>query len=336
MSKSLVLVAILLGLAAYVSAKKNFTIEPEVYEQFKKWKSEHKRNYANGKDEENRMKIFRENLDRIKKIQAEDHPYSVGLNKFADLTPEEFEANYLGYRPPAVRPGEGEDVVLTATAVPTSIDWRTRNAVTPIKNQGSCGSCWSFAAIGALEGLYSIKTGILKVFSEQQLVDCSGSYGTYACNGGTMTAAYKYTRDYGVELSTAYPYRAVKQTCAFNSNSVVWKNVGYVSVTRNDNVALEAAVAQQPVSAAVQANAGVFQYYTGGIIDGTACGTSVNHGILIVGYGVDSATGKKYWIIKNSWGTGWGEAGYLRIAKSSSTADIGVCGIAYMASYPTA
>jgi cathepsin L len=185
-----------------------------------------------------------------------------------------------------------------------------------------------------MEGLYAIKYGILKTFAEQQLLDCANSYGNYGCNGGAMTNAFKYTRDYGVELATAYPYVGYQSTCKYSSTKAVFKNIGYVALKANDNVALAAAVATRPVSAAVQADASVFQFYSGGIIDSTACGTNLNHGILIVGYG--SENGKDYWIIKNSWGTSWGEGGYVRIAKSNSTSSPGVCGIAMWTSYPTA
>jgi C1A family cysteine protease len=149
-----------------------------------------------------------------------------------------------------------------------------------------------------------------------------------------MTSAYKYTRDYGIQTGSVYPYLGVKGACKYNATKVVFKNVGWISVAKNDQVQLAAAVAKQPVSAAVQADATIFQFYGGGIMDSTACGTAINHGVLIVGYGTEN--GKDYWIVKNSWGTSWGEAGYVRIAKSASKTSAGVCGIASMCSYPTA
>jgi C1A family cysteine protease len=319
---------------AFVSLAAHEPVEQEIQDAFKKWKEGRKRLYNNGKEEDNRLRIFADNYKMVKKMQSENRTYEVELNKFADMSTEEFASTYLGTRPPTMRSNNEQLLEATTATLPASVDWRTRNAVTPIKNQGSCGSCWSFSAIGALESLYAIKYGILKSFSEQQLVDCSGSYGTYACNGGIMTAAFKYTRDYGVELGSVYPYTGAKGTCKFDKTKVVFKNTAWVSVTPNNNVQLAAAVATRPVSAAVQADASVFQFYKGGIIDGTACGTSLNHGIIIVGYG--SENGKDFWIIRNSWGTSWGEAGYVRIAKSSSTNSAGVCGIAMMASYPTA
>jgi C1A family cysteine protease len=335
-SSTIVFILVLLGMNAYVTIAKD-PVAQEVQEAFKKWKEGRNRLYSNGKEEDNRLRIFEENYNKIKKMQSEDRPYQVELNKFADMSTEEFATAYLGTRPSNVRAATTTDPTIlqaTTSTVPATIDWRAKNAVTPIKNQGYCGSCWSFSAVGAMEGLYAIKYGLLKTFSEQQLIDCSGSYGTYACNGGVMTAAFKYTRDYGVELGTVYPYTGTKGTCKFDKTKVVFKNIGWVSVTANNNVQLAAAVATRPVSAAVQADASVFQFYKGGIIDGTACGTSLNHGILIVGYG--SENGKDFWIIKNSWGTSWGEGGYVRIAKSNSTSSAGVCGIAMMASYPTA
>jgi C1A family cysteine protease len=331
MSKLLVIL-VLLGMTAMVLCKKH-KVKTEVQEHFKKWKGEHKRQYVDDVEEERRMEIFAENVEKIKKMQAEDRPYKVDINKFADLTTEEFATAYLGLKAPSTRTGN-EEVVLTATTLPASVDWRTRSAVTPVKNQGQCGSCYTFSSTGALEGLYAIKYGILKSFSEQQILDCSGSYGNYGCNGGSMTASFKYTRDYGIQLGSSYSYLGYKSTCSYSSSNAIFRNVGWVSVTKYDNAQLAAAVAQQPVSAAVEADASVFQWYSGGIIDGSACGTAINHAILIVGYGTDS-TGKNYWIVKNSWGTGWGEAGYVRISKTNSTYATGVCGIAKMASYPT-
>jgi C1A family cysteine protease len=333
MSKSLIIIVVLLGLAAFVSsqeeANNTTTVEPEVLEEWKRWRATYKRFYVDGQDEDNRLKIFKENLEEIKKLQGEERSYKIGLTKFADLSRDEFTNRYLGTRAPALR--QNNEQILQASA-PASIDWRSKMAVTPIKNQGTCGSCWSFAAVGALEGLYAIKTGVLKTFSEQQLVDCAGSYGTYACNGGTLTAAFKYTRDYGVILGTSYPYKGVKGTCGYKVANAVFRNTGWVAVPKNDQVQLAAAVAQGPVASAVQADASVFQFYTGGIIDGTACGTAVNHAVLIVGYGTEN--GKDFWLVKNSWGTGWGEGGYVRIAKTSTTGNPGVCGIAVMPSYP--
>lgn len=198
MSNQLVIIFVLLGMTALTFATQE-PVEQEIVEEFKKWKETRQRFYSTGKEEENRLRIFAKNFKMIQKMQTEERPYQVGLNKFADMSTEEFAAAYLGTKPPSVRSTKTATLEATAATLPASVDWRNKNAVTPVKNQGTCGSCWSFSAIAALEGLYAIKYGVLKTFAEQQLVDCSGSYGTYACNGGIMTAAFKYTRDYGVE-----------------------------------------------------------------------------------------------------------------------------------------
>lgn len=329
---SLVTIFALLGATAFVRAQVTQPVTFEVIEEFKQWKLVHNKNYVDGIDEENRLLIFNENYQKLKSMKSDTLLYKVGLTKFADLTTDEFKATYLGTQSPRFR--SWTVLHLDATPLPESVDWRAKSAVTPIKHQGPCGSCWAFAAAGALEGLFSIKNGQLKSLSEQQLIDCSTAYGTYGCNGGLMTSAFKYTRDNGITSTSNYPYAGIKQQCKFKEESSVFKNVGWISVAKNDQVQLANAVSRQPVAAAVQADATVFQFYTGGILDDSACGTAVNHGVLIVGYG--SENGKDFWIVKNSWGTSWGESGYVRIAKSSSKTTPGVCGIAALASYPTA
>jgi len=225
---------------------------------------------------------------------------------------------------------ESKDV----SALPTSVDWRTQNAVTPIKDQGQCGSCWAFSTTGALEGIVAIKTGTLTSFSEQQLVDCSSSYGNEGCNGGLMDQAFQYIVDKkGLCSEASYPYKAVDGSCK-TCTVVSGSNIsGYQDVAANSESSLQAAVAGQPVSVAIEADTMVFQFYSGGILSDPSCGTQLDHGVLAVGYGTDSA-GKAYWIVKNSWGNSWGEQGYIRLARNVS-AKQGECGIAMQASFPT-
>jgi C1A family cysteine protease len=184
-----------------------------------------------------------------------------------------------------------------------------------------------------LEGLNAITNGNLMSFSEQQLVDCSQSYGNNGCNGGLMDDAFQYVISQGIEQESTYPYTAETGTCQYAQTSTVFANTGYTDVTAQNPSQLQAAVAQQPISIAIEADQPCFQFYSGGILNDATCGTQLDHGVLIVGYGTEG--GQAYWIVKNSWGASWGTNGYLLIA-NSGTSDAGICGINSMPSYPTA
>ena len=260
------------------------------------------------------------------------------LNEFADMSEGEFkEAVGIGCyalprrNPQGVckpyQPSRAEMVGL-----PDTVDWRTEGAVTPVKNQGKCGSCWSFSATGAMEGAWARETGELISLSEQQLLDCSQGYGNQACNGGIMEEAFTYAIDSGMCPDREDPYVAREQGCTRCKPTVFMSSC--FDVEPGNQEALKAAVAQQPVSVAIEADTSTFQLYAGGIVNSSSCGTNLDHGVLVVGYG--SEEGKDYWIVKNSWGPDWGEDGYIKIARSSSRSDPGVCGIALQPSFPTA
>jgi len=304
---------------------------------FTQWKIVYGKSYASADEEAHRFQTFQDNFYFIQNFNANpEHTSTVGLNEYADLNTQEFKAlkSCTGMTQPTPVVQTTTVDVEAVNALPASVDWRTKNAVTPIKNQGDCGSCWSFSTTGSLEGLYAITKGSLLSFSEQQLVDCSGQYGNEGCDGGWPFWALEYTQAEGIELESVYPYVGVDQTCAYAAGSVVFTNTGgYTNVTKNNEVALATAVVQQPISICVEADQPVFQLYTGGIINSASCGTQLDHAILIVGYNVQG--NQPYWIVKNSWGTSWGLAGYLYIAKSSSTNTNGICGIAMNPTYPT-
>jgi len=260
----------------------------------------------------------------------------VGLNQFADMNTAEFSEHIscLDYTNQTASENVFVPTQEQIEALPVAVNWATVGAVTPIKNQGQCGSCWAFSATGSLEGANCIFNGKnLQSYSEQQLVDCSGSYGNQGCNGGLMDYAFEYVEANGIELESTYPYTAVDGTCEYSKASVVFTNTGYTDVTANNQVALATAVAQQPVSVAIEADQSVFQLYTKGVITSSKCGTSLDHGVLAVGYGTSGS--QPYWIVKNSWGASWGNAGYVWIAKSASTNTPGICGISMDPSYPT-
>ena len=221
----------------------------------------------------------------------------------------------------------------TGDKVPTDIDWRSKNAVTPVKNQGQCGSCWSFSATGAMEGLDSISTGTITGLSEQELVDCSRKYGNMGCRGGLMDNAFEYVIDNGICSEDDYPYTASDDSCKSNSCQPVFKISGCKDVPSENELALKEAVAEQPVSVAIQADSRIFQLYSSGVITSDGCGTNLDHGVLAVGYGTENNV--PYWLVKNSWGDTWGENGYVKIKRSDSTSSKGTCGIAMQASFPT-
>jgi len=214
--------------------------------------------------------------------------------------------------------------------LPISVDWRKKGYVTEVKNQGQCGSCWSFSATGSLEGQHFRRTGHLVSFSEQQLVDCARKFGTNGCHGGTMDNAFNYIKKYGIESEISYPYTAMDGHCKYDASLVVGHCTGFVDIKRNDEKDLAKAVASVgPVSVAIDAGHRSFQLYKGGIYNERQCSsTLLDHGVLVVGYGTQ--INHKYWIVKNSWGATWGDSGYIKMSKNQNNQ----CGIATMASYP--
>jgi C1A family cysteine protease len=262
---------------------------------------------------------------------AEAHGFVQAINKFTDWTEEEFKA-ILGYNAQLKKANYDADLLSNVSA-PTSVDWRATGAVTPVKDQGACGSCWAFAATGAIEGINFIETGTLVSLSEQQLVDCSWYYGNMGCNGGMMDRAYSYAKKNKLELESDYPYTASDgKTCKFDKTKGQVGTTGYKDVRADRPDQLLAAVALQPVSVAIEADTYVFQSYASGIIKSADCGQDLDHGVLLVGYGTEAGT--DYWILKNSWGPKWGESGFFRIVRETKNY-AGVCGLQHQPTYPT-
>ena len=213
--------------------------------------------------------------------------------------------------------------------LPTEFDpvkqWPECPSLKEIRDQSTCGSCWAFSATGSLEGGNFVANGKLISLSEQQLVDCDTK--SSGCNGGLMDNAFQYVMKKGLCTEEDYPYHAKDEDCKDDKCTAAIQIKGYEDVPEMDGEALKAAVSKAPVSVAVEADSAVFQMYTGGVVDSTACGTSLNHGVLAVGYT------DEYWIVKNSWGASWGDKGYIKIAYKATGA--GICGINQMNSYPT-
>merc|ERR1712086_637531 len=267
---------------------------------------------------------FEANVQKIIEINREADGFQVAVNQFAGMTSEEF-SQLKGYKQPESRDAPTLGVFkYSGAALPDSVDWTTQGAVSPVKNQGSCGSCWAFSTVGSLEGRAQIAKGNLQQFSEQQLVDCDTDFGDLGCKGGLMDNAFKYAQQADICTEDSYAYKGKGGSCAISSCTVGLKTgevTGFVDVEVNSDEALMEALATGPVSVAVQANT-IFQLYFGGIMSGL-CGASLDHGVLAVGYGTDN--GKDYWKVKNSWGGKWGEDGYLRMARGKSGK--GQCGI---------
>ncbi|XP_038706247.1 zingipain-2-like [Tripterygium wilfordii] len=311
--------------------------DSSIAEKFEQWMAKYGRSYRSITERVNRFYIFKDNYEYIENFNnAENKSYKLGINEFADLTHDEFLAIYANNEN---IPGISSPLKITSryqsrrslADVPSSINWVERGAVTPIKNQASCGSCWIFSAVAATEGIVQIKTRELMSLSEQQVMDCNGVRN--GCSGGWMTEAFNYiVQNEGVANDTIYPYQGKSLTCDTTLASEIAAQIsGYEELPANNETALLEAVAQQPVSIVIDSTREGFQFYKSGVYTGE-CGTATSHAVTTVGYGT-SEDGIKYWLLKNSWGTTWGEDGYMRIQRDVSDPR-GLCGIAQKSSYP--
>ncbi|XP_022136376.1 low-temperature-induced cysteine proteinase-like [Momordica charantia] len=309
--------------------------DEEVMALYREWCAKHgKQHNGLGAERENRFEIFKDNLKYIDEINSQNLPYRLGLNVFADLTNDEYRSKYLGPKRAAgsrrnktssrYHPRLGDNL-------PDSIDWREKGAVVGVKDQGSCGSCWAFSTIAAVEGINQIVTGDLISLSEQELVDCDNSYNE-GCNGGLMDYAFEFIiNNGGIDTEEDYPYNGFDSSCIqYKKNAKVVSIDDYEDVPVNNEKALQKAVANQVVAVAIEGGGRSYQLYESGIFTGR-CGTALDHGVNVVGYG--SEGGVDYWIVRNSWGKSWGEKGYIRMQRNVPSKN-GLCGIAMEPSYP--
>ncbi|KAK1293949.1 Vignain [Acorus calamus] len=340
--KALLLVILSLAVAASISDaihfdEKDLASEESLWDLYERWRSHHTVSRDLG-EKNKRFNVFKENVRFIHEFNKGDKPFKLRLNRFGDMTNQEFRRAYAGskvhhHRSMRGAPHGSEGFTHAKTGdLPQSVDWRQKGAVTPVKDQGQCGSCWAFSTVVAVEGINQIKSGKLVSLSEQELIDCDNG-DNQGCNGGLMDYAFEFIKkNGGITTESNYPYRARDGRCNIGKeNSHVVVIDGHQNVPVNDEDALLKAVANQPVSVAIDAGGYRFQFYSEGVFTGH-CGTDLDHGVAIVGYGT-TLDGTKYWTVKNSWGPEWGEKGYIRMQRGVSAAE-GLCGIAMEASYP--
>jgi cathepsin L len=329
-----------LALVAIASAS---TLRSQIEEAMDLWddyKTQFGKEYEEN-EENGFMEAFVKNVIHIdrhnKEYRAGRRTFEMGLNDISDLSRADYKRlNGFKLRLMGDRLGSKQNrtswMVPMNVQVPDEVDWREEGFVTPVKNQGMCGSCWSFSATGALEGQHKRKTGTLVSLSEQNLVDCSTKFGNHGCEGGLMDFAFEYIKqNHGVDTEDSYPYLGKNGRCHFSKSTIGADDTGYVDLPENDEEALKLAVATQgPISVAIDAGHRSFQLYKKGVYYEEQCSPEeLDHGVLLVGYGTDPVGGD-YWLVKNSWGTSWGENGYIRMARNKKNH----CGIASKASYP--
>jgi len=284
--------------------------------------------YASKQEHDIKFEIFKDNMEKIKAHNEKNLSWRMALNQFADMTSSEFKKHIscLMDKKPASTELFTPQPGIT---VPDSVDWVALGDVTPVKNQGQCGSCWAFSTTGSIESRTAIAGGGLTSLSEQDLVDCSKA--NSGCSGGLMDYAFEFViQNGGLCTEADYPYTAEDGTCK-TSCTKYDPITSYVDV-ESSTEALEQAIAAGPVSIAIEADQYTFQFYTSGVLT-DACGTQLDHGVLAVGYG--TMDGTDYWRVKNSWGTSWGDEGYINLCRNCDANDgSGQCGILLSASYP--
>ncbi|KAL3886610.1 hypothetical protein ACJMK2_026594 [Sinanodonta woodiana] len=326
-------------LAGLVALSVAGPINLELSSEWELFKSTYVKNYAQEEDLLRRV-IWERNLKHVQQhnIEADRgvHTFWLGMNEYADMTPEEFVSAMNGYRMNASKTFQCGKFMTPShvklSDLPTTVDWRTEGYVTGVKNQGQCGSCWAFSTTGSLEGQHFKKTGQLVSLSEQNLVDCSQEEGNDGCQGGLMDQAFDYViQNKGIDTEESYPYKAKDGVCKFKKTNIGATEVSCMDIEHGSEADLQMAVATVgPISVGIDASHLSFQLYKSGVYYESACSSvNLDHGVLVVGYGIDGCDG--YWLVKNSWGTSWGMQGYIMMTRNDSN----MCGIATQASFPT-
>ncbi|CAH1227196.1 CTSL [Branchiostoma lanceolatum] len=319
-------------------------LDPE-WEAFKRL---YGKRYESLSEENARHSIFEENNRMVQRHNEEaaigKHTFFMRINKFSDLTNEELlmesvalrlnrtqQADDMFERMPVFRNYRSPRKIGPQSMVNDTVDWTQKGAVTKVKNQEQCGSCWAFSATGSLEGQHFLKTGKLVSLSEQNLVDCSHEIGNKGCAGGYMEQAFVYIKDGGIDTEECYPYKAEDHKCHYNAScsGATLRSYHHIFPPHDEKALLRAVGTIGPISVSIDASWGSFYHYSHGIYDEPKCSsTKLIHGVLAVGYG--SSNGSDYWLVKNSWGTDWGMEGYIMMSRNKHNQ----CGIATRAIYP--
>jgi len=324
------LIIVIIVFALTVAAKR---AEKDWRKQFDEWRGQYNKIY-NEFEIERRFQIFKENAKYIKRHNQKQLSYTLALNEFGDLTSEEFTQRYLlnAPQPKCSATNKGSHVVRQKiNQLPDSVDWRQKGVVSAVKNQGSCGSCWTFSTTGAMEAHWAIFKKEKKLFSEQQLVDCAQAFDNHGCQGGLPSHAFEYIRYNGITTEDQYPYRGVDQKCKYTKSMSAAVCQESQNITQGaESEILDALANVGPVSICFQVSAD-FRFYKDGVYDSKQCKSgpeNVNHAVLAVGYN-STVAGVPYYMIKNSWGATWGIQGYFWMVRSKN-----MCGVATCASYP--
>lgn len=305
-------------------------------DNFHLWTHRHSKTYESEGERLLRALVWLDNAHFVKEKNTEQNGVTYRLNQFADLTHEEYKEKLSPVSQEDVERVKAHQILLEMPpwiSLPASANWTAKGAVTPVKNQGQCGSCYSFSTTGAVEGACAIKTGKLVSLSEQQIMDCSWEYGNNGCNGGMFDRAFEYINQTGgIDTEKSYPYTGKEShTCKYNAKNSGGTVSAYYYVNQGNEQALAYVLANKgPVAVAINAGMRDFQFYSTGVYDNPKCDDSLNHGVLAVGYGVETSSGKAYFLVKNSWGPTWGLNGYVKMRRNKNNQ----CGIATYPSIP--
>jgi len=308
--------------------KTSLGVPTPVYDAWVHWKQKNGKSYGTNSEEDYRLHVYSNNYVEVMRI-SQEHPSTVfELNRFADLPSDEFARIYTGLMKPTVLQAR-KTVRLNESDLKDEVNWVTKGAVAAVKDQGHCGSCWAFSAVSSIETANYLQKNMSAVptYSEQQLVDCAGGeYHNLGCRGGLFDYAFTYVQDHSLQTEDDYPYRGTDNTC--RSGEGVGTVTDFTDVEHMSAPQLRAALNQQTVSVAIQADQSVFQFYKSGVLTSSACGTQLDHAVLAAGYGNED--GEDYFLVRNSWGPSWGDNGYIKIGADNT------CGILQSPSYPTA
>ena len=333
---SIIAISIALGIATFSAFNSieapQTPLDVSTVQKFNLWAVKYGKTYFSPKERAYRTRVFAETLKLVETINSDPtKSYKLGLNKFADMSHQEVLIKYTGRKPLTGKIPYAKEEEKPLTKPPIEKNWVKLGKVTKVKDQQDCGSCYAFSACGAIESYLLIKHNLRTDLSEQQIVDCSTSYGNNGCDGGLEedTLAYANAKG-GITTESVYPYRAKKGKCRFKSNTAIPTKFKYklINPGKDGESKLVKLLVKYPVSVGIAVNR-QFDLYKSGIFNGNCPSrpSGINHAVVAVGYGVDRSSGKKYFIIKNSWGRGWGEVGYMRLRRGVKR-QYGVCAVA--------